>query len=442
MFIERAYVTRILLRLFIAYFLPSIVVCRNISHHPQKQLARDIIGAYGPMSVRPVWDHDSTSTVVFFKLLIAQVVEFNERKQQITLNGWMKQEWQDDFLSWDPADYGDISSLTLTGDEIWFPDTTLYENIDPGFLHTSPSSVTFVNSSGLVSWSTPIIIQSSCRVKVKYFPFDTQICTLTFGSWTMDGSKLQMRISHTQDPRETVFYDNGVWSFKSFHGSEISKKFACCDNAFEFVEFNLTLTRQSDFYLYNVIIPCCMLCLVNLMVFWMPSQSGEKMAFVVSNLLAAILFQQLVGSIMPPLGDEVPVLSLFFLLQVTLSCLVIVGTTLVLRVYHYHGNKPIPPWLYKLTLKLYWGDQPYGGSHLSWEATESLDNSEDMNMQLNPSLREGAIGSETARKDRQTSAKVTVTWNEVSILLDRLLFIISVIISISITIFVSVAYIV
>lgn len=118
------------------------------------------------------------------------------------------------------------------------------------------------------------------------------------------------------------------------------------------------------------------------------------------------------------------------------------GTTLVLRVYHYHGNKPIPPWLYKLTLKLYWGDQPYGGSHLSWEATESLDNSEDMNMQLNPSLREGAIGSETARKDRQTSAKVTVTWNEVSILLDRLLFIISVIISISITIFVSVAYIV
>ncbi|PIK37484.1 putative neuronal acetylcholine receptor subunit alpha-10 [Apostichopus japonicus] len=167
-------------------------------------VSSDIIGAYGPMSVRPVWDHDSTSTVVFFKLLIAQVVEFNERKQQITLNGWMKQEWQDDFLSWDPADYGDISSLTLTGDEIWFPDTTLYENIDPGFLHTSPSSVTFVNSSGLVSWSTPIIIQSSCRVKVKYFPFDTQICTLTFGSWTMDGSKLQMRISHTQDPREIL----------------------------------------------------------------------------------------------------------------------------------------------------------------------------------------------------------------------------------------------
>lgn len=41
----------------------------------------------------------------------------------------------------------------------------------------------------------------------------------------------------------------------------------------------------------------------------MPPQAGEKMAFVVSNLLAAILFQQLVGSIMPPLGDEVPVLS-------------------------------------------------------------------------------------------------------------------------------------
>ena len=37
---------------------------------------------------------------------------------------------------------------------------------------------------GLVRYNFPSVIKSICRVKVTYFPFDTQVCVLKFGSWS------------------------------------------------------------------------------------------------------------------------------------------------------------------------------------------------------------------------------------------------------------------
>jgi nicotinic acetylcholine receptor len=41
--------------------------------------------------------------------------------------------------------------------------------------------------SGRVHWEPPAIYKSSCTMDVEFFPFDKQLCTLKFGSWTYDG---------------------------------------------------------------------------------------------------------------------------------------------------------------------------------------------------------------------------------------------------------------
>lgn len=49
-----------------------------------------------------------------------------------------------------------------------------------------------VLDDGTVQWIPPSIWKSSCSIDITNFPFDSQICHMKFGSWTYDGTKLDL----------------------------------------------------------------------------------------------------------------------------------------------------------------------------------------------------------------------------------------------------------
>lgn len=49
-------------------------------------------------------------------------------------------------------------------------------------------------SDGSMMWLAPKIQYSSCQLTVTYFPFDTQICEMKFGSWTYNGFEVQVLV--------------------------------------------------------------------------------------------------------------------------------------------------------------------------------------------------------------------------------------------------------
>lgn len=49
-----------------------------------------------------------------------------------------------------------------------------------------------VRSNGRVLWEPPAVYKSSCTMDVEFFPFDEQLCSLKFGSWTYDATQVSL----------------------------------------------------------------------------------------------------------------------------------------------------------------------------------------------------------------------------------------------------------
>jgi len=53
--------------------------------------------------------------------------------------------------------------------------------------------------------------KSTCEVDVSDFPFDSQVCSMVFGSWSMDRRLLVLAASNTQAISQQLYKENGEW---------------------------------------------------------------------------------------------------------------------------------------------------------------------------------------------------------------------------------------
>ena len=49
-----------------------------------------------------------------------------------------------------------------------------------------------VDSDGNVMWLSPLVIKVMCHLNVRLFPYDSQICNLTMGSWVHHGLEIDI----------------------------------------------------------------------------------------------------------------------------------------------------------------------------------------------------------------------------------------------------------
>lgn len=50
----------------------------------------------------------------------------DERNQVLTLYLWIRQEWTDAYLRWDPNAYGGLDAIRIPSSLVWRPDIVLY----------------------------------------------------------------------------------------------------------------------------------------------------------------------------------------------------------------------------------------------------------------------------------------------------------------------------
>ena len=81
----------------------------------------------------------------------------------------------------------------------------------------------------------------------------------------------------------------------------------------------MVLERKAQYSIINVIVPIVLLSIMDLLVFWLPPESGEKVSLGITVLLSFSVFLLVVDERMPRTSDTVPILSKYHLNYFDLS---------------------------------------------------------------------------------------------------------------------------
>ena len=191
---------------------------------------------------------------------------------------------------------------------------TLSFSADVSSTVTSVSSNVIITHMGNITWLSMSIFRSSCSIDVKYFPYDVQNCTMEFASWTFGLDKMDI-VNNAEQGDLSNYVTSSEWELLAYVPKRTVVTFSCCpDDPTTFIKYSIVIKRRPLFYIFNLVMPCVLITLVALLGFYMPPESGEKVAMGITTLLSVTVFLMIVAESMPPTSDIVPLIGNTFCL--------------------------------------------------------------------------------------------------------------------------------
>ncbi|XP_010895760.2 neuronal acetylcholine receptor subunit alpha-9-II isoform X2 [Esox lucius] len=303
-------------------------------------LLTDLMENYSK-ALRPVEDTDKALNVTL-QITLSQIKDMDERNQVLIAYLWIRQTWHDAYLRWDKEDYDGLEVIRIPSSLVWRPDLVLYNKADDDFSGPVDTNVV-LRYNGEITWDAPAITKSSCVVDVSYFPFDSQECNLTFGSWTYNGNQVDIAMGMGSGDLSD-FVENVEWECHGMPATKNVIMYGCCSDPYPDITYTVLLQRRSSFYIFNLLLPCFLISFLAPLGFYLPADSGEKVSLGVTVLLALTVFQLMVAESMPP-SESVPLIGKYYIATMTMITASTALTIFIMNI-HFCGAeaKPVPQW--------------------------------------------------------------------------------------------------
>ncbi|XP_043192552.1 neuronal acetylcholine receptor subunit alpha-10-like [Amphibalanus amphitrite] len=311
-------------------------VSRVLCDESEYRLTQYLMSNYDP-SVRPA-RNSAEPLEVNFSLSLHHIIDVDERNQILTTNCWLTHVWTDYHLTWNTSDFGGVQKIRVPYFRVWKPDIILYNNADSQYSTAVINTNVIVNSNGQVTWLSHGIYQSSCDMDVEYFPFDIQSCEMKWASWTYDGYTVDI-ISESPDGDLSNYQSNGEFDLVDFSAKRNVQNYSCCPEPYPDITYTIRLRRRPMFYVFNLILPCILINGIALLVFYVPSESGEKVTLGISAVLSMTVFLMTIRESLPP-TEKTPLISLYYGVTICLVSFASGLSVLTLNIFH-RGSRGI-----------------------------------------------------------------------------------------------------
>ncbi|XP_052784330.1 neuronal acetylcholine receptor subunit alpha-7-like [Mya arenaria] len=295
-----------------------------------KRLLKDKTLDYNKM-FRPILNQ-SEAIYIYTGLDLVSIQEFNEVEEKISYTGLLYLVWMDEIFTWNASNYGDLEDFYIGVNEVWIPqmmNTNAVEEIDR--LSEEWHSVR-AQSNGTMIYIIADIFTSSCAFDVTYYPWDKQVCSFYFMPSSYEPSKIKL-MSYSETVLQSYYFPSGSWDL-------VDTKAEATPDGF-MVAFHITIRRKPKFVIVNVILPLMFMSVLNIFVFLIPTESGERISYCLTVLLAIAVFLTLVGDSLPKNAEPMSYYSFYLLSVLVISATITVLTILNLRMYYTDDEKEV-----------------------------------------------------------------------------------------------------
>ncbi|XP_076116896.1 neuronal acetylcholine receptor subunit alpha-7-like [Mytilus galloprovincialis] len=277
-----------------------------------------------------------TNINVTFNLVAIQ--EFDEVDGKFAVIGFFEVTWVDSRMSWNPSDYNYTNTMLFSQNVVWKP--TLL-SINP-FSKIDQLGKDFMTvryyPNGFAYWSPGEVLSSSCSVDVTYFPFDQQTCIITLMSWGTWPNEILLQ-SPLTNFKMGFYSEHGTWQISSTSAVDSTS------TGMSVIDLSVTMERRPAFFVVNIVLPVMFLMALNCCVFILPPESGERVSYSITVLLAIAVFMTLTGDNLPKTSEPMSLLSYFLMSDLVFSAVICLITMLGLRLHYKDDKHHVPSYL-------------------------------------------------------------------------------------------------
>ncbi|XP_048471543.1 5-hydroxytryptamine receptor 3A [Rhincodon typus] len=302
--------------------------------------------------VRPVRDWRKTTTVAI-DVMVYAILDVDEKNQVLTTYIWYRQIWTDEFLMWNPKNFDDIKQISIPTANIWVPDILINEFVDVGKSPDIP--YVYVDYEGRVKNYKPIQVVTACSLDIYNFPFDVQNCTFTFTSWLHNIQDINISLWRSAELVKydrSVFMNQGEWELlyvdTQFNEFNLERGLSA---GYAEMRFFLVIRRRPLFYAVSLLLPSIFLMVMDIIGFYLPPDSGERVSFKITLLLGYSVFLIIVSDTLPATAIGTPLIGVYFVVCMALLVISLTETILIVQLVHKQDLRShAPEWVKSLIL--------------------------------------------------------------------------------------------
>ncbi|KIH59195.1 Neurotransmitter-gated ion-channel transmembrane region [Ancylostoma duodenale] len=189
--------------------------------------------------------------------------------------------------------------------------------------------------ASLIELLYPTIYKFSCLLDLRFFPFDVQVCTMTFSSWTYDQKGIDY-FPYSEKIGTSNYLENEGWYILKTKVTRNEVKYSCCPNKYTLLQLTLYLRRKPLFYLVNLIIPTSIITLIAIVGFFTTSSASgmreEKVSLGITTLLSMSILMLMVSDQMPTTSTFIPLIGWFILAMIIVISLGTIVSSIIIAI--------------------------------------------------------------------------------------------------------------